>query len=261
MPRSPLNSDLDPLKGKTALVTGAGTGIGHQTAVSLAELGATVLITGRRADKLDAVAAIHPFIVPVIADVTTQQGADTVREAVLARGAGLDVLVHNAGIFRFTTLGVPDGETPQRLFDVSVFGPMLLTNAVLDQFGEAGGSVVFVSSIAGQSAVPGGSAYAASKAAQNSLTRSWALELAPRGIRVNAVAPAAVRTDVYAANGLSDAEVEGYFAFQASRTPLGRTGVVQDVVPWILHFADPNQSWVTGQIITLDGGAGLGAAA
>jgi NAD(P)-dependent dehydrogenase (short-subunit alcohol dehydrogenase family) len=102
--------------------------------------------------------------------------------------------------------------------------------------------------------------YAASKAGLHSLTLTWARELAGRGIRVNAVAPSAIRTEVFATNGFSDDDVNALFEKFKAINPLGRTGTVDDVTPWITKLADPGSSWVTGQIITIDGGVDLTSA-
>jgi NAD(P)-dependent dehydrogenase (short-subunit alcohol dehydrogenase family) len=247
-----------PFAGQQVVVTGGGTGIGRAAALAFADLGATsVVVTGRREDRLAEVEAVHPAIRAVVADVGTAEGTAAVVDAVRSSGEKLDVLVHNAGIFRFTPVDAFDVDVAREVLETNLVGPMRLTSALLPLLASPGGSIVFVSSNAGHTATPRGAAYGASKAAVDSLTRTWALELAPRGIRVNAVAPAAVRTEVYAANGLSPEEVEGYFGYQASLTPLRRTGEVEDVVPWITRFAEPASSWVTGQIITLDGGADL----
>jgi NAD(P)-dependent dehydrogenase (short-subunit alcohol dehydrogenase family) len=247
-----------PFAGQQVVVTGGGTGIGRAAALAFADLGAAnVIITGRRESRLAEVAAVHPAVTPVVADVTTSEGSELVAAAVAAGGGKLDVLVHNAGIFRFTPLAAFDVAVAREVLETNVVGPLVLTATLLPQLTSPGGSIVFVSSIAGHRPQPEGGVYGASKASVDSLVRTWAVELAPQGIRVNAIAPAAVRTEAYAANGLSPEEVEGFFGFMASKTPLGRIGAVDDVVPWITRFAEPASSWVTGQIITLDGGADL----
>jgi 3-oxoacyl-[acyl-carrier protein] reductase len=134
---------------------------------------------------------------------------------------------------------------------------VLLTNVLLPLITAPGGSIIFVSSVAGHNPEPYAAMYAVTKAGAHSLTLTWAKELANRGIRVNAVAPSAVRTEVYDANGLTPDQIDGIFKMFASNNPLGRTGVVEDVTPWILQFANPANSWVTGQIITIDGGFDL----
>ncbi|MFE5207650.1 SDR family NAD(P)-dependent oxidoreductase [Streptomyces sp. NPDC056600] len=243
---------------QTVVVTGGGTGIGRATALAFAELGAsTVIITGRRPERLAEVAALHPAVVPVTADVTLAAGADAVAEAVQARGGTLDVLVHNAGVFRFSPLDALDADVVREVLDINLTGPLLLTGRLLPLLRSPGGSIVLVSSRAGHNPSPGGSVYAASKAAVHSLTRSWAAELAPRGIRVNAIAPGFVRTDAYAANGLGPEQVAGLFEHVKNEIPLGRVGDVADITPWITRLAEPASELVTGQIITLDGGMDL----
>ncbi|WP_406149002.1 SDR family NAD(P)-dependent oxidoreductase [Streptomyces sp. NBC_01012] len=248
-----------PFAGQTVVVTGGGTGIGRGTALAFAELGAdTVIVTGRRPDRLNEVAALHPAVVPVAADVTGTAGADAVAAAVDERGGALDVLVHNAGVFRFSPLEHLDPATVREVVDINLVGPVLLTGRLLPLLRSPGGSVVLVSSRAGHNPTPGGSVYAGSKAAAHSFTRSWAAELAPRGIRVNAVAPGFVRTEAYLANGLAPEQVEGLFEHAKGDIPLGRVGEVDDIVPWITRLAEPTSDLVTGQIITLDGGMDLG---
>jgi NAD(P)-dependent dehydrogenase (short-subunit alcohol dehydrogenase family) len=249
-----------PFADKTVVVTGGGTGIGRAAALTFVELGATtVVITGRRKERLGEVAELSPVIVPVVADVTTESGAEAVAEAVRARDGAVDVLVHNAGVFRFTPLAALDPATAREVLDTNVLGPVLVTKHLLPLLTSPGGSIVLVSSRGGHNPGPGSSLYSASKAAVHSFTRSWAAELAPSGIRVNAVAPGFVRTEAYEANGLDPEQVEGLFAGVVHGIPLGRVADVDDITPWITRLADSASSLVTGQIITIDGGMDVGS--
>ncbi|MEU3557267.1 SDR family NAD(P)-dependent oxidoreductase [Streptomyces fragilis] len=247
-----------PFTHKYAVVTGGATGIGLATALDLAEQGAAkVVITGRRADRLAEAAALHPALVPVRADVSTEEGADAVAAAVGELGGVLDVLVHNAGVHTIGAVGEIDPATARELFDINVVGAIVLTNRLLPSLRSPGGSIVFVTSPAGHNPTPMASVYAASKAAVDTFTRSWALELAPRGIRVNAVAPGWVRTEVYERSGMTSEQVDDLFAQAAKGVPLGVTGVPEDVSQWITLLSEPSSAWVTGQILTMDGGADL----
>jgi NAD(P)-dependent dehydrogenase (short-subunit alcohol dehydrogenase family) len=247
-----------PFAGQTVVVTGGGTGIGRATALAFADAGAAhVIVTGRRQSRLDQVAALSPAIVKVQADVRTEEGAELVAEAVRSHGGNVDVLVHNAGIYRQTPVGEADIELAREMVETNIIGPVLLTKVLLPLITAPGGSIIFVSSVAGHNPEPYAAMYAVTKAGAHSLTLTWAKELANRGIRVNAVAPSAVRTEVYDANGLTPDQIDGIFKMFASNNPLGRTGLVEDVAPWILHFANPANSWVTGQILTIDGGFDL----
>ncbi|WP_181802135.1 SDR family NAD(P)-dependent oxidoreductase [Streptomyces shenzhenensis] len=247
-----------PFTPQYVVVTGGATGIGRATALAFAEQGAAgVIVTGRRPDRLAEVAALHPAIVPVCADVSTESGADAVAKAVGEWGGAVDVLVHNAGVHTIGAVGDIDPEAARELFDINVLGTVILTNRLLPALTSPGGSIVFVTSPAGHNPTPMASVYAASKAAVNIFTRTWALELAPKGIRVNAVAPGWVRTEVYESHGMTAQQVDELFEQAAKSVPMGVTGVPEDVSRWITLLAAPSSAWMTGQILTMDGGADL----
>ncbi|MFI6346462.1 SDR family NAD(P)-dependent oxidoreductase [Streptomyces sp. NPDC050560] len=247
-----------PFTSRHAVVTGGGAGLGRATALALAERGAaSVIVTGRREEPLRAVADLHPAIRPVVADVRDEAGAAAVVAAVTAGSGRLDVVVHNAGVWRSTPVDGLDDTAVREVVDTNVVGPLTLTPRLLPLLNE-GASIVFVSSVMGHLPGPGQAVYSASKAAVDSLTRSWASELAPRRIRVNAVAPGSVETEGLIATaraaGWSDEKIEAVRASKARTFPLGRYGTPDDVTAWITHLAATTSSWVTGQVITVDGG-------
>lgn len=249
------DSSPDPLSlaGRTALVTGGGSGIGAAVALALAEYGMDVLVTGRRANALARTAAQHPAIRTRTGDVSDPADTAAMVEAAVAGSGRLDLLVNNAGFGIPAPLGQIDPADALRMWATTVLGPTLLTQAALTHLSEVGGAVVNVSSTFGSKPAPRISHYGAGKAALEHLTRSWALELAERGIRVNAIAPGPTESEALLRMRMSAQEIDELKAEEAARIPLGRRGLPEDVVPWVVALARPG-SWVTGQVIGVDGG-------
>jgi len=246
------------LKDKVVIITGGTSGIGRAAARSFAEHGAKVLITGRRSAPLTQATGDHPHIAGVTADVSIPaDAARTITETLNAWGR-VDILVNNAGAGAILSLADARAEQIAGIFAVNVLGPSLLAAAALPYLAATKGSIVNVSSTFGSKPVAGLSHYAASKAALDHLTRCWALELAPQGVRVNAVA--AGPTETGALTGmmrLSPEQAQAVKERERERIPLGRRGVPEDVARWIVALADPASEWVTGQVITVDGGFGI----
>jgi NAD(P)-dependent dehydrogenase (short-subunit alcohol dehydrogenase family) len=249
---------LGRLDGRVALVTGGGTGIGRATALRLAEEGASVAVSGRRADPLrETAAAIESAggrALAVPGDVSLEADADGIVAATAERYGRLDVLVNNAGAIRRNVLL---HELPTERWDEQIASNLrsvfLVTRAALRRMLEAEGdrSIVNVSSTFALAAGPGVAAYAAAKGGVVSLTRALAIEYAPQRIRVNCVCPGIVLTPLASVDRPGFDERKEEFA----RTyPLGRLGEPEDVAGAIAYLASADASWVTGVVLEVDGG-------
>lgn len=240
---------------KVVLVTGAGAGIGLAAATKFAQAGARVIITGRRQEPLEDVARMIPGISYIVADAGKPTDAERTIQEVVDRYGRLDVLVNNAGAGALLPLSQAGYAQINEMFSINVIGPSLLATAALPHLKKSTGSIVNVSSTFGHKAAGKLSHYAASKAALEHMTRCWALELAAAGIRVNAVAAGPTETDFLSERmKLSNEQIESVKADERARIPLGRRGLPVDVAAWIVSIASPDASWITGQVITVDGG-------
>ncbi len=249
---------MSTLKDKVVIVTGGSSGIGRAVAVDFAELGAKVIVTARRAAVLEEAASIHPNIVALVADVASaEDAARTVAKAIETWGR-LDVLVNNAGAGAILPLADVTQERIASIFAVNVVGPSLLASAALPHLIATKGAIVNVSSTFGHKPAADLSHYAASKAALEHLTRCWALELAPHGIRVNAVAAGPTESGALTGMmGLSPEQAAAIKAQERDQIPLKRRGNPEEVARWIVQLAEPASAWVTGQVLAVDGGLGL----
>ncbi|MEO3815355.1 SDR family oxidoreductase [Plantactinospora sp. B24E8] len=237
------------------MVTGAGTGIGRATARRFAAKGARVVAVGRRHDPLAETASGHDRIQPLVADVTAD--ADELVGTVLESYGRLDVLVNNAGIVRSGTLETITPEAVDAQLATNLVAPIMLTRAALPALTAAKGVVVNVSTPIGQRGWPGNSVYAATKAALETLTRSWAVELAPHGIRVVAVAPGATATPISLHQGLPAERIAAIREWQLAATPMRRLGQPEEIAWAITLLASPQASFVTGTVFAVDGGAAV----
>lgn len=247
---------MSELSGKRALVTGASRGIGREIALTLAAAGAEVILVSRKIEALEIVADE----VRAAGGVATSQACDlSSQDAVIelaAEADAVDVLVNNAAPEEhYLPITEPDDAHWERTFAVNFTAPLLLTRELGRKMAAAGGgSIINVSTIVAQDPAPLMGAYVCSKSALESLTKLTAVELGGHGVRANAIAPGIVATDLTAAL-LSDGPT--WQALKMS-IPLGRAGEVSEVAALALFLAGPRSSFISGQVIALDGGAGAG---
>ncbi|OBK12713.1 SDR family oxidoreductase [Mycobacterium asiaticum] len=245
---------MGQLDGKTALVTGGTSGIGLAAAQRLAAEGAHVFLTGRRQNVLDeAVASIGTAATGLRSDVSHPEDLDAVAAAIQARGRGLDIIFANAGGGSFAALGDITAENFNDTFSINVGGTLFTVQKMLPLL-NSGASIVLTGSTAAYNGTPAFSVYAASKAAIRSFGRTWAAELADRGIRVNTVVPGPVETPGLKDLAPAGAEQELLDA-EAAKVPLGRVGRPREIASAVLFLASAESSFMTGAELFVDGGA------
>jgi NAD(P)-dependent dehydrogenase (short-subunit alcohol dehydrogenase family) len=249
---------MEQWSNKVVLITGGAAGIGKAAACRFAEAGALVVVTGRREAPLQALARQQPGIGYVVADAGNADDAVRTVATVIERHGRLDVLVNNAGAGAILPLADAGAQQIRDILEVNLVGPSLLARAALPYLRTSRGMVINISSTFGQKAGAMLSHYGASKAAVEHLTRCWALELAPAGIRVNAVAAGPTETAFLTERmGLSAQQAEAVKAEEAARILLRRRGEPDDVARAIVALAGSMGDWVTGQILTVDGGLNI----
>jgi 3-oxoacyl-[acyl-carrier protein] reductase len=247
---------MSDLKGKVAIVTGASKGIGAGIARSLAAAGAAVAVNyaSSREGAERVVADIKGSGGKAIAVKGDVAKADDVRrlfeEAKSAFGR-VDVLVNNAGIYQFQPLEDITEDEFHRQFNTNVLGTILAAKEAARHFGPDGGSIINISSVASEQALPTASVYSATKGAVDTLTRVLAAELGPRKIRVNAIAPGGVETEGTHAAGVIGSDFEKNMV---ARTALGRLGQPDDIARIAVFLASDAAAWVTGERLTASGG-------
>jgi NAD(P)-dependent dehydrogenase (short-subunit alcohol dehydrogenase family) len=246
---------MDGIKNQVAVVTGAAQGNGKAIAEGLARHGAHVAVCDKQTEAAEAVAAVlrsKGLTAEAFAlDVTDPASAAALAKTVRVRLGSTAILVNNAGIIRRTPVGSDTFEADWRaVMAVNSDGPMLMVRALLDQLRETKGRIINIGSIMSVSAGPSLVAYAASKGAVLQMTKALAHDLAPDGIRVNAIAPGVIDTPMTEATR-NDPEAIGRFM---AHTPLGRTGKPEELVGPVLFLASSLSSYVTGALLPVDGG-------
>lgn len=242
------------LSGKRAVITGGTTGIGLATAQLFMAEGARVAITGQSAERLDeARRTLGPDVLAIRADASKVADAEAMMAEVGQAFGGIDVLFLNAGIAQFLPLAQISEASFDEQFDVNVKG-VLFTVQKAEQLLQSGASVIVTTSAADRIGLGGSAVYAASKAAARSLVRVLAAELAPRNIRVNAIAPGPIDTPILGKTGMPPEQQQAMLAGMAKNVPLGRHGQSDEIARVALFLATADASFVTGAEIVADGG-------
>jgi NAD(P)-dependent dehydrogenase (short-subunit alcohol dehydrogenase family) len=244
--------------GKVAFVTGATSGIGQACATAFAQAGANVVCVGRKEDALreleQNLLKTSSGVLTIRADLLHEDEAErSVQQAVAVFG-GIDVLVNAAGHISSGTIENTSLQAWDDMMNVNVRASFVLMQKAAPSLIERRGNIVNISSVTGLRAFSGVLAYCVSKAALDQLTRCAALELAGKGVRVNAVNPGVVVTQIHKRGGMSEEAYAAFLEHSKTTHPLGRTGTPEEIASLVLYLASDAASWITGATYSIDGG-------
>ena len=246
---------------KIVLVTGATSGIGRAVAMRFAESKARVAAVGR---KLDALGKVEKEIreaggeaLPINGDVTNESDMRSALDRVIERFGRLDVLVNAAGHISTGSIEDTTTEAWDAMMNVNLRAVFLLMRLATPRLVETKGNIVNISSVTGLRSFPGVLAYCVSKAGVDQLTRCAALELAPKGVRVNAVNPGVVVTEIHKRGGMDEAGYASFLERSKSTHPIGRVGDPNEIADLVHFLASEKASWITGATYSIDGGRAL----
>ena len=244
--------------GKVAFVTGATSGIGQACAIAFAKAGANVVCVGRNAAALkeveEKIREIGSEPLTIQADVAREDEAERAVQHAIDGLGGIDVLVNSAGHISSGTIENTSLTAWDDMMNVNVRAAFVLMQKALPSLIDRRGNIVNVSSVTGLRAFPGVLAYCVSKAALDQLTRCASLELAAKGVRVNAVNPGVVVTQIHKRGGMTEEAYGAFLEHSKSTHPLGRTGRPEEIASLVLLHASDDASWITGATYSIDGG-------
>ncbi|RPE08708.1 SDR family oxidoreductase [Chitinophaga lutea] len=243
---------MSNLTGKIAVITGGNSGIGYSSARALKEQGATVIITGRRKDAVEK-AALELGVSGLVADQASLPGIDALVDGISRQFGKVDILMVNAGISRFAPIESMEETMFDSIMNVNLKGAFFTLGRFIPILNDHA-SVIMLSSTSASTFTPGISVYSASKAAVNAIVKVAALELAPRKIRVNAVSPGPVATEIMGKSGL---EEQGMQDRILSGIPLSRFGAPEEVAKLVVYLSGPDAAFITGAEFMIDGGQSI----
>lgn len=245
------------LSGKLAVVTGASKGIGAEIAKQLAMEGASVVIdyatskTG--ADKVvSEIEKAGGKAIAIQANVSEPKEIQKLFAQAKKAYGHLDILVNNAGIYKFSPLEEVTPEQFHSMFNLNVLGLILSCQEAIKYFGEKGGSIINIGSVAGTAGLPHTSVYSATKAAVDAVTKTLGHELGSRQIRVNSINPGMVETEGFHSTGIAESD---FRKTMESAIPLGRIGQPKDIAPAVVFLASDDSGWITGETLYISGGS------
>jgi NAD(P)-dependent dehydrogenase (short-subunit alcohol dehydrogenase family) len=243
------------------VVTGGSSGIGRAAALRFGRAGAAVLVVGRDeaalADVVSEVAAAGGRGAALAADVTVGDAPARIIAAALDHWGGLTTVVNAAGIIGSGSVETTTDEQWDTMMDINVRAPFRLMRAASGALAESKGSIVNVSSVTGLRSFPGVLAYCVSKSGIDQLTRCAARELAPKGVRVNAVNPGVVVSNLHRRGGMNEESYAAFLEHSKKTHPIGRPGEPTEIANLIFFLASPDAAWITGETISIDGGRHL----
>jgi len=247
--------------GLQVIITGASSGIGRATALRFGRESASVLTVGRDANALAEVAALVQKsggrAETLAVDVTQAHAAEQIVAAAVHHFGGLTTLVNAAGIIGTGSIETTTDDQWDAMMDINSRAPFRLMRAAVPALIQSKGSIVNVSSVTGLRSFPGVLAYCVSKSAIDQLTRCAALELAPKGVRVNAVNPGVVISNLHRRGGMNDESYSAFLEHSKATHPIGRPGEPAEIADLIFFLASPNAAWITGETVSIDGGRHL----
>jgi NAD(P)-dependent dehydrogenase (short-subunit alcohol dehydrogenase family) len=246
---------MKKFENKIAVITGGNSGMGYGTAKLLKELGATVIITGRRKEAIEKVAnelGVHA----ILSDQGKIEDIEHLVQEVNDKFGKVDILFVNAGISGTSSIELETPESFDNMMNVNFKGVYFTLSKFIPHLND-GASVVLLSSVLAFTISPGLAVYSASKAALNSLMKTAALELAPRKIRVNAISPGAIATELFSKMGMDETTLAGMTDYLISLTPIGRIGKPEEIGQLVAFLSSDEASFITGSEHVIDGGSTL----